>query len=75
LFVLIEFLLNLISAGLVASLSSIFLGVIYFFIAAGIVNFFELNRGKKNFWYQFFNEALIATVLSFFLIFAFFMKG
>lgn len=71
---MITFLLKFILSISTAIVLSLILGVLYFFIASGIVNLFGLNRGERNFGYHFFNAALLGTLLSFLMIFSFCMK-
>lgn len=56
-------------------LISSFMGVLYFFTASLILNFFELNRGVKPMGLWFFNGAVAATIITFFVSFSFFMRG
>jgi hypothetical protein len=70
--VIISFLLSFAMALVVSILLSTILGVVYFFVAATIVDKFNLNRGNLGF--HFLNGALFATIVSFFLLLAFLMR-
>ena len=69
---IISFLLSFVIALAVSIPLSILLGVVYFFVAATIVDKFDLNRGNLGF--HFLNGALFATIVSFFLLLAFLMR-
>jgi hypothetical protein len=50
------------------------LGIIYFLIALGIVNFFGLNYGEKPLGFKVLNCSLILTILSYFVVFAILLR-
>lgn len=70
-----DFLAKFILSFSTAAILSLFLGIFYFLVASAIVNLFGFNRGERSFGYHFFNAALFATLLSFFLIFAYLVKN
>lgn len=69
---MIFFILSFILALAVSLPLSILLGIVYLFVAAAIVDRFDLNRG--NFGFHFLNGALFATIVSFFLIVAYLVR-
>lgn len=71
---MLDLILSILIALAISAPVTILLGVLYFFIASFIVNSFNLNRGEKNWGYHFFNGALLATFVSFFVIFSFILR-
>lgn len=65
-----EFMMAFIIAAAAAIPITIALGLIYFFLAALVVNAFKLNYGERPIGFQILNAAVGATILTYFLIFA-----
>lgn len=70
---MIDFILCFFASILVAVPIAIGLGVVYFFIAATIVDVFRLNYGERPIGFLFLNAALGLTALSYVLAVAFLM--
>lgn len=71
---MINFTLSFLAAAAVAVPVTVGLGLVYFYLAALIVDFFGLNYGSKPTGYYFMNAALVLTAISYFIAFAFLLK-
>lgn len=50
------------------------LGVVYLAVAIGLVNFFRLNYGEKPKGFLVLNFAVLLTIISYFVVFAFLVR-
>ena len=71
---MINFIMSFLAAAAVAVPVAVGLGLVYFYLAAMVVDFFRLNYGPKPIGYHFMNAALVLTAISYFIAFAFLLR-
>lgn len=72
---MINFLIFITASLLLSALLTVGLGIIYFSLAIGIINLFNLNYCHKPWGYKIFNFCVFITIISYFILLSIIISG